>query len=1039
VAKLEINPSGNVSESQAILRQELTTVLPDLANMILSIYVKAANVAGEHIPQLAFSESIIRCSKILACINLAGGTLNDAAFEGILRGFYPTPRFVGTRLTIHPTRTAITNILLRAMPGPLEQSGLSPTDQMLILGGIAAVLSSLGLQRKKAIILKEYLDALIQNLAHAKKTGAAEAGLHPSTSLLHNGGMSTASAADAPEGLEDFLNLLCQIYGIAESRWSKSIGFDALELEAANETNGNQKAAKRRSQLPTQLVGNFVLRFFGSVNVKSDVLRTCIKLCEALSDLHGVLHYTSALLRTAGPGIAPSSDTSDVLVTLSREEQILLANNVTKTVADAASLGLKDVEAEYWDEFLVRGVYIISPSESLLLHRHKRSDVGPVDKMRKIEKQSPFIHNPFLEKVDSKAAINLLVAGDEREFVILLQNPYDFQVNIESVRLQSEGIEVAKARNLILRPYRTQSFSATGIVKHPGHVQLESCIIKIQGCRERSFPIFSEPWAPEQDIKIKTIGLLRPQSQESTRLASDASTSSSRQSSAKPFPIPSSVSLTVIPEQPTLVVSAISLPQSALMLLEGESATFSVTVQNTSKTITADFIHLSFRDSTTTAIQEALTNKRLSPAELFELEYQLSHYPAIRTREEVPNTLPPGCSETFWVEIMGKPGLTSAAIQIDYASLKAPESENDDFLFTRNIIVPISVTVNASVQLHRMEIIPISTNLSRDPTVADSDATGIVGLTGIRKTAHDECCLLLLDFRNAWPTPIEIEIQVGNTKLVDKRDSGVGALTSREVVQPGHVARMILLLPKLYVRLPHARIRSANERQFVVSTNSISPESERVTRETFWYREEFLKIISGSWKQEGGDRFGTIDLRSVVRFNPRMVDVLKLDDLAIEMTVHGESGGNGAGSVNQTGRTSFIINVDDNVTVRTILRNRSDTTIYPILRLRPSLSHQPYEIALDLVKRLAWSGLLQQVLPPLRPGATVQTELGICALSSGEYEIGAHVEEIRPCEKAAEHDEEGQDVAYIPDPIAGSLGRRTWTASDACRIIAIEE
>lgn len=964
--------------------------------------------------------------------------MNDAAFEGVIRGLYPKRSLLSTRLTIRPTRTTITNILFRAMPGPLEHCGLSPVDQMLIIGGVASVLSSLGLQRKKAIILKEYLDALIQNLAQAKKTGAAEAGLHPSASLLSLGNMSSGSSANTPEGLEEFLNLLCQVYGIAESGWSKSIGSDALELEAANNKGGDSNAAKRRSQLPSQLVGNFVLRFFGSVNVKSDVLRTCIRLCEALSDLHGVLHYTSALLRTAGPGIAPSSDTSDVLVTLSREEQILLSNNIAKTVATAAHLGLKDVEAEYWDEFLVRGVYVVGPPEPLLLHKHKRSDIGPVDTLRKVEKQSPFIHNPFLEKADSKAAVNLLVAGDEREFVVSLQNPYDFPVKIESIRLQSEGIEIANAKNLFLRPYRTQSFSASGIVTYPGKVELDCCIIKIQGCRERSFPIFSEPWAPEQDIKIKNIGLLRPQSQESTRVASDTSASSIRQSSTKPFPIPSSVSLTVIPEQPIITVSAVSLPQSALMLLEGESTTFSITVQNTSETITADFIHLSFRDSTTTAIQEALGNKRLSSAELFELEYQLSHHPAIRATEDVPTSVAPGSSETFWVEIMGKPGLASAAIQIDYANLATPASETDDSFFTRNVVVPISVTVNASVQLHRMEIIPISTNLSRDPTVVESEATGIVGLSGLRRPAQDECCLLLLDFRNAWPTPIEIDVQIGNKKLLDKRSSGITALTSHETVQPGHIARMILLLPKLYVKLPHARIRSANERQFVVSTNNISPESERVARETFWYREEFLKMITGSWKQEGGDKFGTIDLRSVVRFNPRMVDVLKLDDLAIEMTIHGEGGEGEARSVRRTGRTSFTVGVDENVTVRTSLRNRSDATIYPLLRLQPSLAYQPNEMALDLLKRLAWSGLLQRRLPPIPPGEMMQTELGICALSSGEYEIGAHVEEIKACYRPEKQDENGQDAASIPDPVACTLGRRTWTASEACRITAVE-
>ncbi|KAE9987555.1 hypothetical protein EG327_003771 [Venturia inaequalis] len=1037
-AKPDKTSSGNVSESQTILRHDLSSMLPDLASMIISIYVRAANLAGEHIPQLVFSESIIRCSKILASINLAGGLLNDAAFEGIIRGLYPKRSLLSTRLTIYPTRTTITNILFRAMPGPLEHCGLSSVDQMLIIGGVASVLSSLGLQRKKAIILKEYLDVLIQNLAQAKKTGAAEAGLHPSASLLGLGNKSSASTTNTPAGLEDFLNLLCQVYGIAESRWSKSIGSDALELEAANDKEGDLNAAKRRSQLPSQLVGNFVLRFFGNVNVKSDVLRTCIRLCESLSDLHGILHYTSALLRTAGPGIAPSSDTSDVLVTLSREEQMRLSNNIAKTVETAASLGLKGVEAEYWDEFLVRGVYVVGPPEPLLLHKHKRSDVGLADKLRKVEKQSPFIHNPFLEKADSKAAINLLVAGDEREFVISLQNPYDFPVKIESIRLQSEGREVANAKGLSLRPYRTQSFSATGVVTHPGKVELDCCIIKIQGCRERSFPIFSEPWAPEQDFKIKNIGLLRPQSQESPRVASDTSTASNRQTSIKPFPMPSSVSLTVIPEQPVITISAVSLPQSALMLLEGESARFSITAHNVSETVAADFIHLSFRDSTTTAIREALGNKRLSPAELFELEYQLLHHPAIRATGDVPTSIAPGRSETFWVEILGKPGLASAAIQIDYASLATHALETEDSFFTRNVVIPVSVTVNASVQLHRLEIIPISTNLSRESTVLEPDANGIVGLTGLRNPAQDECCLLLLDFRNSWPSPIEIDIQIGNKKLPEKRSSGTTALNSSELVQPGHIARMILLLPKLYVKLPHARIRSTNERQFVVSTNNISPVSERVTRETFWYREKFLKMITGSWKQEGGDKFGTIDLRSVVRFNPRMVDVLKLDDLAIEMAIHDEAGESEAKSVKQTGRTSFTINVEDNVTVRTTLRNRSDARIYPLLRLQPSLAYQSNEIALDLVKRLAWSGLLQRRLPPIGPGETIQTELGICALSSGEYEIGAHVEEFKASDGTEKEDKNGQGAASIPDPVAGTLGRRTWTASEACRITAIE-
>jgi hypothetical protein len=67
-----------------------------------------------------------------------------------------------------------------------------------------------------------------------------------------------------------------------------------------------------------------------------------------------------------------------------------------------------------------------------------------------------------------------------------------------------------------------------------------------------------------------------------------------------------------------------------------------------------------------------------------------------------------------------------------------------------------------------------------------------------------------------------------------------------EVIQPGHVSRVVMVLPKIYLKAPHAAVPSlnpANQRQFVVSTSKISPETERASREAFWYREELLKIV----------------------------------------------------------------------------------------------------------------------------------------------------------------------------------------------------
>ncbi|KAF2432208.1 Trs120-domain-containing protein [Tothia fuscella] len=1017
-----IQSNGTSNANQAALRQDLADALPDLVNMVLTIYNRASNSTSDAIPQLAFSECVVRLAKVLTSINLAGGALTHAAFQAIIRGDYISLRsssVMTTRLTINPSRAAITDILLRAMPGSIEYSGLSAVDQMLILGGIASVFSILGLQRKKAIIIKEYLDTLIQALTQAKKAGAAEAGFHPSTKLASINGSALSGLEDAPEGLEDFLSLLCQVYGIPESNWVQSIGSETLQTEAVANGEAPAKNLGRQSMLPEQLVGNFVLRFFGSVNVKSDVLRTCIQLCEALSDLHGVLHYTSALLRTAGPGIAPSTDTSDVLVTLAREEQVVLSNNVAKAVVEATALGLHGIEAEYWDEFLVRGVYLVAPPPALVLHPHRRSDLGVARK----EIKGPFLHNPFLEKRESKVVDNLLAVDDEREFVVSLQNPYDFEVHIESLRLVSDGKEFASALNHILRPYRTQSFSVMGSLNSTGTLNLNGCTIKIRGCRERLFPIFKEPWAPQQEVKIKNIGLMKRHIPNSRPVPAESTSSLDKQASAHAFPTPASVTLTVIPEQPILTVSSVSLSQSALMLLEGESSRFTVSVWNTSKKVQADFVHVSFRDSTTTAIQEALGNKKLSPAELFELEHQLAYNPAIRICGDPPTQIGSGETKDFEFEVHGKPGLTTAVVHIDYATLSTPHLKSDENFYTRQVTVPITVTVNASIQLQKLEIMPISSNHIWRHNISGNDRLQkqvvINGSQGNEYSEH-ESCLLLLDLRNAWPTPLEITLRITNGD------------TSQEVIQPGHVSRMIVLLPKIYIENPHARIRSANERQFVVSAANLSPESERLNREIFWYREELLKLLQASWRQEDDGRSGSIDLRSMIRLNSRMVGTLKLGDVAFEMTVLGSD----AAEVQQTARSTFTIQVDDYLTLRIRVTNRSQTTIYPLLRLGPALAHQPQDIALELGKRFVWSGSLQQVLKPLEPGGVVETNLAICALCSGEYELGATVEEIKVCKR----DEQEKEVSGgIPDPVASSLGRRTWIASEPCRIRAVED
>ena len=299
--QLSIKPFDSAAAKDTQLKM-LSNLFPVLANMILSIFSRASSGAsGESVPHVVFSECAIRLARLLAAVNIAGGTLTENCLSHLILGapLAPPSDLTLPRTKIYPSKGEITAILIRAFPGQSDPPTLSFIESTLILAGIASVFSSLGMQRKKALILKELLVALIPGLVQARMIGAAEAGVHPLSGLA-----AMALDHETESGLEGLINGVCRIYGIPEANWIRSIGTDLDQNGTSN-------------HLSKELIGSYVLRSFGNPANKANFLRTCIRLCEALPDYRGVLYYSSALLRTAGPGVAPSADTS-ALIGLSR-------------------------------------------------------------------------------------------------------------------------------------------------------------------------------------------------------------------------------------------------------------------------------------------------------------------------------------------------------------------------------------------------------------------------------------------------------------------------------------------------------------------------------------------------------------------------------------------------------------------------------------------------------------------------------------------------------------------------------------------------
>lgn len=997
-------------------------ILPDLMERIIGLYTR---ISGEQLPPFPLSETIVRFCNALTALHLCGGKLGKESLDIMIFGKYPsTIRDTSPRLSITPTRGHINTFLFKAFPSSAPEL-LTTTDRSIILSGTAAILGILGYHRKKALVIRELISVLIGGLIEARTRGAAEVGIHPAAGLValnainghsKGGGALDLNEGDIEHGIDAFLGILCKTYGV--------VGFEETKSEpktSASVTNLNEEVISR-------INSQSAMRYFGFPNVKLNIVRACINFSEALPDFQGVLKFSSDLLRTAGSGVAPGSRRENAAPMILRDEQIRLVTNISKTSNLSQRMGLGHLSAEYWDEFLIRGITLDPLPMTRPPIPHSKNVLPGATMVRTSQDVNPFIYNPFLRTVDKVAATQTLVADEAATFRIVLQNPYEIDLEIDSIKLHTEGADFESSIvSTVVGPYRTQILKIQGTPRSAGSLKITGAVIQVLGCRERRFPIFSQPWTPERDLKVKSIGLgaLRP-----TQILP---------SLGAPLK-PDSIELSVIDAQPIIIVKSTSLPQSSIMVLEGERRVFSVTLHNISKT-PADLLLFSFQDSTQGPLQTALANRDATPTELYEYEWILAKKQALRLCpiDDSKRYIAPGATGTFEFEILGKPGLTSGTIQVDYAHLGMLQSEIKSQFFTRQICLDLTVTVNASIELSRVDILPIQANVPG--SIWDR-----VGSNGaMSSTISDDHCLLLLDLRNTWPNDMQVCLRSGKEVTVE------------EHILPGNTNRVVLPVPRIYIEDSHASIPALNpsrQRQFVVSSSKITPDIERGTREAFWYREKMLESISGTWKTLSGPaRYGAIHLRGI-RLTPRMVEAVKVDEVGIDISVDDSPSGSPAGSEND-------IFVDEFVQIKVQLTNRTNEPIYPTVRLLPSLCNRPTNVSLDFTRKFAWNGTLQQTLPLLDPKSTAELRIGATALCRGEFEISASVEETRlykaPKKSNNNHkksESNANEIAQAPpvdeqemrrqreradtqammDAVLGAKERRIWHSRQACVI-----
>ncbi len=1071
--------------------QNLINLLPDLANNILNLYSRAWTFTDDKIPQLAFSETTIRFAKLLTVVQVSHGRLDDDGLKRVvLNTTISYSNDKPSQVTAFPTRAELTALLFRAFPDPLSETPLSVSDRIIILAGIASVLSELGYHRKKAIVLKELVSALLPALVQARKDGAAEMGVHPAASLPSFDAAvkySSLHKADNVQGdtdhdVQSLLELVCHAYGILVAPSPSRQNIPNHDLTVGKEYPTSASPLDTDESVIARVIQQALLHTSGAQELKLNILRSCINLCEALPDLGGVLRFSADMLRTAGNSVAPGPDSDEVLPALPVEEQVRLASNISRTVGAARQLGLEDIEADYWDEFLVRGVEMLESYSAKHPIPHAKSELEVVDIIEAKSEKSPFIYNPFIKSIGANEKEPILVAGEEAVFRVTLQNMYELDVEIESLSLEASGVSFdGFLQRTIIGPYRTQTVLLSGVPKTSGSLTVTGCIAKIKGCRKRRFPIFKTSWTFKPGHKAQRQGFDSISGAVSRPTSTASDPGKSKITLAPQGPSTSTVALKVIGAQPDVILKSLSLAQSAIMLLEGETKSFVCTLENVSPSVPVDIMNLSFVDSTASQVQAALSSKDLSSAETYELELASSQKQAFRWQiKDRDIKIGPGEEMLLKIEVFGKPGLSHGTILVDYGYLGVRKSDVKDTFYTRRFTIPLTVTVNASVELCWNDLIPFTSDLAwqnqqrQQQLRANSDKSSDSSrsratsrpspkpenrfqalLSRIGLQPHDtHHCLLLLDLRNSWPTPLSISIQVRSSTPQNSpptnppnptsetpgtsTDIPTHAYTLHDSILPGATTRLILILPRPYLpsSRTHLPIPQTTKKQFILNTSTTAPTraAELTAREAFWYREHLLSLIGASWTEDSTGRTGAINLRAL-RLSTRMVNAYKLEDLDMSLSLSIPSSPSPSlvsPRLTTLAPTTYVTPTCTALTLTTHLRNRSSYPIHPLLRLLPTLSNQPQHIALDLSQKLLIHGLLQRALPVLKAGGTNDVEVGVVVLGGGVYEVGGSVEDVRVL---------GDDGDGVDGANGGEETRdgKIWVAERPCVLIARDE
>ncbi|KAL0946868.1 hypothetical protein HGRIS_013034 [Hohenbuehelia grisea] len=742
---------------------------------------------------------------------------------------------------------------------------LGARERVDILETLAGLYSCLGYKRKEAYILREVLGCVMDLLV----CGREEDGASRITGLpTHTPGTADSTRGDmgirhseSSVGNESILRLLKYVCKVLR------IEVDAVKLLHGGLDPAAQPAQAETLEAASLAYDNDIAEELqeqhGWSELQVGVVREAVAVAEALPDFMVVAQFALSALRTQQ-------------AILSAGDQYHLYSTAARAVATARRRG--DMQTlTYWSGRPIISITVAAIAfQRMTVEKPLSALSTKLPNVNAIIPGStdPFLYNP--RKAQANQGKTLVVQNEELEFIVMMQNPYVFDLELESLSLSTSGVQFeTRPIRLAVPAASFQPVLLSGKALETGNLTVRGCIVQAPGGTPREFilPLATE----EEELRLsrkRSALACETDRYKYSGLSGITWSSSPKRSSAQlqntTFKF---LECTVVPEQPLLRIRRTSVTHGAVMLYEGETSNIRLTLENVSS-LPIDFLRLAFEDSTMGPAQQALADGQLSVFDTYETEYDLLHQPLFVWNGNTSVDMAPAQKLPINVQCFGKAGCTTGTIHISYGYVQRPTEEGKpppSVFHTRQLSYPIMITVYQMLECFGMDVLAISTHGSSDHSVIADRKSDL-------RVEEEGWCLFSVEVKNTYGVPFEVTFE--------RVQEGTGKATATTVISPGSTSKIVIPIKKML--LPTSRISkpipTLSDRQFVVDKFGLSAEEEQTQRELFWYREELFKCVNATWREAGGTRHGGLSLRRQ-RMSLRMLDILRTEKARVSLSL----------------------------------------------------------------------------------------------------------------------------------------------------------